>query len=104
MEKGRLWTFFIAKESLEKVKKLDMCPYFGMGRLRFWIKEEDKQQGQEGKKEESSKTAKPETRNDPQGTNMAKREAEKSSKFSPHQPFERGVGLLRRILPLAGLL
>lgn len=44
MEKGTLWTFSIDKESQEELKRWDMCPYFGMGRLKFRVKDSSKQQ------------------------------------------------------------
>lgn len=35
MDKGRMWVLQMDKESLEELKKLDMSPYFGIGKLKF---------------------------------------------------------------------
>jgi Domain of unknown function (DUF4780) len=38
-DKGTLWTFSMDKKSKEEIQKLEMRPYFGMGRVRFRLKE-----------------------------------------------------------------
>lgn len=43
-EKGTHWTLSINKESLEELRKLNMCPFFGMGKLKFCVKEKAKPQ------------------------------------------------------------
>lgn len=39
-EFGQIWTISMDEGSLEELRKLDMAPYFGMGRLRFRLIED----------------------------------------------------------------
>lgn len=58
-EKGTLWTFSLDKESMEEIRNLDMQPYFGIGRLRFYVKDRHSNQEQTYEKEASSFSAPP---------------------------------------------
>lgn len=39
-DKGQVWTFSMDKQSMEELKNLQLCPYFGMGRIKFRPKEQ----------------------------------------------------------------
>uniref|UniRef100_A0A6P7FGI5 Uncharacterized protein LOC114327787 n=1 Tax=Diabrotica virgifera virgifera TaxID=50390 RepID=A0A6P7FGI5_DIAVI len=39
-EKGQVWVLSMDKESFEELKKLQMCPSFGIGRIKFRVKDD----------------------------------------------------------------
>ncbi|XP_072376085.1 uncharacterized protein [Diabrotica undecimpunctata] len=39
-EKGQVWVLSMDKESFEELNKLQMCPYFGIGRIKFRVKDD----------------------------------------------------------------
>lgn len=58
-EKGQTWTFSMDQESAEEIKKLNMLPYYNLGRLKFRFRgEQSKFQAPEPKQRPSSEAGK----------------------------------------------
>lgn len=106
-DKGQVWTFSMDKQSMEEIKKLQLCPYFGMGRIKFRPKEQGHkpvEEEQDDNVQESSRTHSPEGRQKAPGTSKKKEGEEETAPPKEADPYDQSArSPLKRYIAQKGM-